>query len=931
VSKIEKLAELGQSMWLDFISRDYIAGGKLQAMIDDGLRGITSNPTIFDKAIAGSMAYDSEIKELLAKGLSPLEIYEQLAIKDIQTACKLMLPVYEKTNRVDGYVSLEVNPKLAYKTEKTIIEAKRLYAAVDAPNLMIKVPATKEGFPAVKDLVSNGISVNVTLIFSIESYIETAKAFIEGLEIYRNNGGDVSKVASVASFFVSRVDSACDAALDKVGNKELKGKIAVANAKIAFKEFGNLFSGEKWDELAKLGAMPQRVLWASTGVKNPEYSDVLYVDELIGNPTVNTMPPATIEAFLDHGKLEVTLDKGVGEAEVQVASLERLGVNFNEITAKLQEDGVRLFAESFDSLLGSVEKKSLVILREGNKFKYFTNRLDKKFNEICAIIKEENILTRLFEEDYTIWSDSPEEISNRLGWLKSPLNSYMALDEINQFVSEIQGEGFTDALLLGMGGSSLAPEVFSQMFGTKEGYLALDILDSTHPTVVLAKEEKFADKKTLYIVSTKSGGTVETLSFMKYFFNSVANKYGIETAKNRFMAITDPGSGLEDTAKSLGFRKIFLNDPNIGGRYSALSFFGMVPAALIGVDIKDILEKTFLMVSESKFDSGSPAQLGALMIEAQRADYDKITFVSPGVYAPFGKWAEQLIAESTGKLGTGILPVEGEKLSFPGTYYWDRFFIYLADEEDYIRKSLFDDLIEAASYPGIEILLPDKSYLGYEFFRWEVATAIAGWGLGINPFDQPDVESAKDYTREVLKKFKDDGKLPELKLDYEESGIKVAGSYRSEFLKQSFGIITHKFAKGKPETKHRSYLAIHAYVAHTPEVEEVLGEIRKKFRNKYQIAVTIGYGPRFLHSTGQLHKGDEGIGLFIQLLERIDKDAFIPEIAGKPEVGMSFGTLITAQVLGDREALISKGRKVVTMIFDTDVLAACEELLLSVV
>ncbi len=926
MSKIEKLAGLGQSLWLDFISRDYIQGGKLQSMINDGLRGITSNPTIFDKAIAGSAAYDAEIAGLLAKGHSTLEIYEQLAIKDIKTACEMMLPVYEKTKGLDGFVSLEVNPTLAYKTKETIEEAVRLYTAVKMPNLMIKVPATKEGFPAVKELISHGISVNTTLIFSIESYIATANAYIEGLEILKANGGDVSKVASVASFFVSRVDSACDSALEKAGNKELQGKIAVANAKVAFKEFGKLFSGERWSKLADAGAMPQRVLWASTGTKNPAYSDVLYVDELIGNPTVNTMPPATIDAFLDHGKLEVTLDKGIEEAEAQIAALAGFGVDIDAITDKLQTDGVRLFEESFTSLLGSIEKKSLAILREGNKFECSPTVLAENFASGMKKLGEGNIPERIFAKDHTVWSDSPVEISNRLGWLDSPANTLASLDEINAFVKEIKAEGFTNALLLGMGGSSLAPEVFSQMFGAKEGYLSLEILDSTHPAAVLEKEAKLADKKTLYIVSTKSGGTVETLSFMKYFFTSVVGKLGGEEAKKRFMAITDPGSGLEDMARSLGFRKIFLNDPNIGGRYSALSLFGMVPAALMGIDIKDVLHKTFLMIAEAKTKGGSPAQLGVLMSEGAAVAYDKVTFIAPGVFSFFGPWAEQLIAESTGKIGKGILPVEGEEILEPAEYAGDRIFVYLADTSDDPLKAKFDALVEAG-HPGVEIIVPDKSYIGYEFLRWEIATAIAGWGLGIHPFDQPDVESAKVSARAVLKKFAEEGKLPEPVVAFEDNGVKVVADVKAKELKDALAEYMKDIHQGNPGDDLRSYLSVQAYVKSSAETDAILKEIRSKFQKKYRVAVTTGYGPRFLHSTGQLHKGDHGHGLFIQVIAGIAGDAIIPDEAGNTAGKMSFGTLVVAQAMGDRNALTGKGRKVFTIFGGSDASSTLEYLL----
>lgn len=924
MNKIQKLAEIGQSTWLDFISRDYIETGKLQKLIDEGISGITSNPAIFQKAITGSSAYDAEIKELLAKGLSAREIFDHLMINDIKAACEVMLPVFRRTNGGDGFVSIEVHPSLAYKTKETIDEAIRLYMAVKMPNLLVKVPGTKEGFPAIKELTSHGISINITLIFSIENYFETAKAYIEGLEILKEHGGDLSLVSSVASFFVSRVDTACDALLEAKGNKELQGKIAIANAKIAFKEYNRLFSGERWEKLAAAGATPQRVLWASTGTKNPAYSDVLYVDELIGKPTVNTMPPATIDAFNDHGVLEVTLDKGVEEAEAQIAALEKLGISLTEVTDKLLSDGVVLFENSINSLVGSIEQKSLSILRENNKFETYPTVLADDLSTGLKKLKDEKIPHRIFEKDFTIWSSSPVEIENRLGWLDSPAHTLSALDEINEFVDGVKKDGFTNALLLGMGGSSLAPEVLANMFGTKPGYLELEILDSTHPAAVLEKEAKLADKKTLYIVSTKSGGTVETLSFMKYFFASVAEKFGKEEAQKRFVAITDPGSGLEDVARRLGVRKIFLNDPNIGGRYSALSLFGMVPAALVGIDIKDILQKSLLMAAESKIAEGSPSVIGILMADGAKAAYDKVTFLTPGVFSQFGPWVEQLIAESTGKIGKGILPVEGEVSLELADYAADRVFVYLADTSDDPLKKKFDSLV-AAGHPGIEIILPDKSYIGYEFLRWEIATAVAGYGLGIHPFNQPDVESAKVSARAVLKKFNEEGKLPQPEIAFEEGGLRIMADVKAHTLKAALAEYMTNLHEGNPGDDKRSYLAIHAYVKASPKTDAILQEIRTKFGKKYHIAVTTGYGPRFLHSTGQLHKGDSGHGLFLQILAGLESDAFIPDNPGEKAGKMSFGTLITAQVLGDREALTSKGRKVVTIFGGADALAVLKE------
>jgi transaldolase len=357
MSKLIQLAESGQSIWFDYIQRNLITSGELDALINNGLRGITSNPTIFDKAISGSADYDEEIKKYVTKGLTVDEIYEKLALADISLAAAKLLKVYKDTDGLDGYVSIEVNPHLAYKTEETIKQAKRLFSTLNRPNIMIKVPATREGLPAVTELIASGINVNVTLIFSKENYKDVAEAYILGVEKLNSKGGDLSKVASVASFFVSRVDTATDKILDSLNKKELKGKAAIANSKLSYELFNEIYSSERWNSLKAKGARVQRLLWASTGTKNPEYKDTLYVDELIGSPTVNTIPPATLNAFIDHGVIDSTLERGIEDAKTVFNELEKLGVNIPDITEKLQVDGVKSFNDSFDSLMNSLAEK----------------------------------------------------------------------------------------------------------------------------------------------------------------------------------------------------------------------------------------------------------------------------------------------------------------------------------------------------------------------------------------------------------------------------------------------------------------------------------------------------------------------------------------------------------------------------------------------
>lgn len=355
MTKLDQLAEIGQSIWLDYIRRAFMEGGGLANRIETGVRGVTSNPSIFEKAIAHSDDYDDQLRALAEQGKSVREAYEALLIADIQQACDLFRPVYERTEGLDGYISLEASPSLARDTEGTIEEVAHFHEEVNRPNLMIKIPATEEGYPAVEEMLSRGININITLMFSLEQYEAVAEAYLRGLERHAEAEGDISQIASVASFFVSRVDTKVDGRLDALGEPDLKGKIGIANAKLAYRRFTEVFSGERWDRLAAQGAAVQRVLWGSTSTKDPAYPDTMYVDGLIGPHTINTVPPKTLDAFLDHGKVARTVDQDVEVAEAQLGQLAELGIDFDQVTDELLEEGLQKFSDAFDSLVESIE------------------------------------------------------------------------------------------------------------------------------------------------------------------------------------------------------------------------------------------------------------------------------------------------------------------------------------------------------------------------------------------------------------------------------------------------------------------------------------------------------------------------------------------------------------------------------------------------
>ena len=895
MSKINDLQQHGQSIWYDNIRRAMLSSGELQRLINLGVSGVTSNPSIFEKAIAGSNDYDVALRDLTAQGYDANAIYEALVLEDIRTAADLLRPVYERTNGRDGYISLEVRPTLALDTQGTIADARRLFAELSRPNVMIKVPATPQGIPAIETLIAEGINVNVTLIFSLKQYESVAWAYINGLEKRAAAGEDISRVASVASFFVSRVDSLVDPALVQAGVSELQGKIAIANTKAAYARFGEIFNSASWKKLASQGAQVQRPLWASTGTKNPAYPDTLYVDTLIGPDTVNTVPPATLAAYLDHGATQLTLPSGLAEARAGLTRLAGIGINLDEITQKLLDEGVAAFIKSFETLMGSITEKHTKIQASWQLISANLGSYQPAVDTALAQLKGEQVVERIWAHDHTVWKPDPAEISNRLGWLDIVERMQGILPTLASLANRLRQEGYRQAVLLGMGGSSLAPEVFRKTFGVGDDFLDLLVLDSTDPEAILALERQLTLAQTLFIVSTKSGSTPETLSFFKYFYNRVVEAVGVDQADEHFIAITDSGSQLVEIASRYNFRETFLNDPNIGGRYSALSYFGLAPAALLGVDLSRLLESATLMVCNCEA-CNCPIEgdhlgglLGAILGVLAKAGRDKVTFILSPEIESFGDWVEQLIAESTGKEGVGILPVVGEPLAAPDVYGADRLFVHLRMEGDSANDAAIQKLI-AAGHPVIILRLQSCYDLGQQFFLWEMATAIAGHFLGINPFDQPNVEAAKIQARKMIATYIQQGALPET------PPTRLSPEVLNSFL-----------AKAEPG----AYLAIQAYVQPTPEMDQALQHLRLKLRQRTRLATTVGYGPRFLHSTGQLHKGDSGKGLFIQFTSHMPNDVVIPDESGKASWTLTFGALKTAQALGDQQALVDAGRQVI--------------------
>jgi transaldolase/glucose-6-phosphate isomerase len=925
---LKDLSRFGVSVWIDSISRELLESGELARLIrEDGVTGLTSNPTLFANALSASQDYDQAVARLAPAHPEPERLFEALAVEDIRAAADLLRPVYDETKGADGYASIELPPELAQNTTASHAEALRLHKAVGRPNVMIKIPGTAAALPAVTETVAEGVPVNVTLLFSAERYARVIDAYLQGLELRASRGKDLSACASVASFFVSRVDTSVDqdlAALAARGGaagaeaKALLGRAAVANARLAYAVFKKEFSGARFSALKSRGARPQRLLWASTGTKNPAYPDTLYVDELIGPDTVNTMPPATLAAFRAHGACRPSLEEELPAARALWQKLKSLGLDLDGALRRLEDEGLWAFEKSYGAVLATVAaKKDSVLAAAG---------------EAAADLKElrkARFVERLWKKDAALWKKEAAHqkiIRNSLGWLSLPEAMAAGLGPVRSFAAEIRQEGFRHAVVLGMGGSSLTCEVLRRVFDPAPGGPALEVLDSTNPASVAALEARLDLGRTLFFVSSKSGSTVEPNCLMDYFFDKVSRRSGAKAGR-QFVAITDPNTAMEGAAHSRGFRKVFLNPADVGGRFSALSLFGLVPAAVMGIDVVKLLASARAMAAACAREGGdNPGlALGAALGLRAREGRDKLTLSLSPALDSLGLWIEQLIAESTGKEGRGILPVHGEPLAAPESYAADRLFVRTTlreqaepEAEEKLRA------LERAGHPVLRFALAGRHELGAQFFLWEAATAAAGFLLEVDPFDQPDVQSAKDQTKKLLGGL-EGGALPKETADLRAGGlaafadpglVAVLGADRGLDLPLRRVLAAH-FSRLKPG----DYAAVLAYVHPEEGCRVQLETLQRQLRRLTPAAVTVQYGPRYLHSTGQLYKGGPDRGVFLELVQ---PDAAVLPVPGR---GFSFGTLHRAQARGDFAAMLAGGRRVLRL----DLGASAEESLRAVV
>jgi transaldolase/glucose-6-phosphate isomerase len=906
--QLQALAEAGQSVWLDNIRRSMFASGELHGLIDLGLRGMTSNPTIFEKAIGSGTDYDAQLRALSDADSDPNALFEALAIEDIRRACDAFRALYDASPGGDGFVSLEVSPLLAKDTQGTIEAAKRLWSAVDRPNVMIKIPATPECIPAISAVIAAGINVNVTLIFSVETYEAAAVAYLEGLEARSAAGNPVDRIGSVASVFVSRVDTAVDKLLQariEEGQPQLKallGKAGVANAKLIYQRYKRLFEGERFERLRAKGALVQRPLWASTGTKNAAYSELLYVEELVGRNTVNTVPPATLDILLARGNVRSgSIEAGLDAARGVFEQLAAAQISLFDVTQRLQVEGVKAFADSYAAILTAIETKRRV-LSAGAQVAVSLGRAPSGLDATLAQLARDGFLAKL-------WKADPAQAH---GWLDEPGRVAEDVAEIVAFAAD-SAKRFAHVVVLGVGGNALAPAALRGAFGQRAGYPELYVLDSAEPGQIAALEAKLELETTLFIVSSKSGTTTEPEVFFRYFFDRLSKIVGADAACKQFVAITDPGTRLVGDSESFRFRRVFESDPDAGSRNAALSYFGIVPAALAGYDVGTLLDRALgELAANSRTTAVAEAEavrFGATLAVFAKEGRDKVTLVMPPDLGAFGAWVEGLLAESTGMNGIGIIPVEGETLGRPEEYGSDRVFVWIGDgspagdtgNDEATASERRLQALESAGHPVLRLRMNDRLDLGRQFAFWEIASAAAASVLGIDTDQRPDAQASKQHATRILDAFKSSGKFPDAPATLEGAWGTLHPLSGSRDVAAAVDLASAARAI-LAQVKPGDYIAFNAFLEMNPENVAALQRLRLAVRDALKVATTLGSGSRVVHSTGELQQDGPDSGVFIELWAEPVRDLEVPG-------AVSFGTLLRAQALGDFNALDERRRR----------------------
>jgi len=966
---MRQFAEAGQSVWLDFVSRPFLRQDGLSQLIErDGVSGLTTNPNTFERAIAYGNDYDESLREILNHDpVDAAALYERLAAQDIRTAADVLRPVHDRTAARDGFVSFEVAPLLAFDSDGTLREARRMLRAIGRPNLMLKIPGTDAGFDAMRSLVAEGTNVNLTLLFSAAAYRSAANAWMDGLEQRLAAGKPVARIAGVASFFLSRIDRKADDWIDEhlasadveIGIPDaarleqlssLRGCLAIASARTAWEAYCEILASDRWQRLAAAGAQPLRLLWASTGIKDATYSETKYVDALIGPGTVCSMPPATLEAARIRRNAAPALASGIDEAHAALALAQQIGMPFDQMMVSLVSEGLEKFDQAYVNLLNALSTRRAAILCERQNAIHFSlpARLDQAVGRTLLEVEQERLLARLWRSDVTPWIGASS--SGSFGWLAAAAGSRIDILAIERFAEALREDDIRQVVILGVGGASLGAEALAAVLGTAPSAAVreLFVLDSCDPDEILGLSNRLDFAHALFVVASKSGTTLETTLLHTYFYEQVSERLGVAAAARHFAVIAHGGTPLHNLAQERGYRASFEGDPQIGGAFSVLSSFGIVALAALGHDVVAFFDAlapmTYACAERVPAMSNPAGRLGVALAEAGRAGVDKVVILAPESLRGFGPWLSHLLSVATGKNGHGLIPILNESLDdaawYDGQYGRDRLFVHLAlDDDAAAREGSIEQAqahqveaqvqrLTAAGHAVISLHLASRLQIGQEFFRWQVAAALASGLLDVDPFAQPDVSAgavrvagwmaSATAPASILRTF---GPVCQISqpAGSSHSGFRISlsGVAASMQPSEEFGKDWRIFWNA---ARPGDYAALLTFAARNAPQTRALQQLAGAIRQRCRIATLAGFGPRYLHSVGQLFKGGPDIGMFVVITRQPEQDIEVADCI------LSLGQVEQLQALADIEQLRARGRRCLHLDIEGDLMAALDYL-----
>ncbi len=924
-------------LWLHDLSRALLSAQPLERLPTSSL---TTQLSRLERAIGEGDAYDAALERSSAG--DPHSCLETLLVEDAQRAADALRPHFVP-EWASGVVSIDLSPLRAETPAERLAAARQLFQAINRPNVLIKVPAQLDLLTILEQLLYEGINIHFTHVYSTAGYEAVAECYLRALERRALEHLPLGGLISVVGFHVSSLDAVVDRQLQNniraaqarselarvSANAELLGKISVANANSAYRRSRDIFNSERFSRLRAAGALPQRLLWTEIGPISPLQAPMHYLNCLNHSEALLLIEPSMLDNLAEYEQDAMPRTAALREAPDVLARLTAVGIDLDLVTRQLAGDADEMYSEAFAKLIARVDgKRKLLSSGFMRRQTLVLGQYQKPVEAELQRLRSQKSITRTWACDASLWTDSPDvamQIESRLGWLRLPTDRRIDREVLHAARAEAQREGWQHLVMLGMGGANITAETLYAIFGQQAGFPALLTLDSTDPTAIRDVEAQIDLARTCFIAASKSGSTLETLAMLYYFYQRCAE----HTPKpgDQFIAITDPETRLAEEAQRLGFRAIYYNPTDMAGRYAALSYFGMLPAAMLGIDFEKILDRATEMAlacGANVMGNNHPGLwLGTIMGVLSRRGLDKLTLLSSREIAAFGAWAEQLIAESCGKEDKGIIPISGGTIGLPHDYDDDRLFIYLRLDESTHNPDQAVQMLQEAGHPLVTLNLRDVYDIGAEFFRWQFAAATVGMVLGINPFDEPAVEESKQNTQRLLDAYAEQGALPRSAPAYTEDGVSLYADEVTATLlhqlreQQAFEAspLSGLLAAFLRLARSGDYIGLLAYLPPRPEYLERLETFRRQLRHVLQRAVTLGLGPRYLHSTGQLHKAGCDKGVFIQLT--VDD----PEPLPIPNMPYSFSILKQAQAEGDYEALQSRGRRIIRLHLGTDPLA----------